>query len=145
MKKKLMRIPGQITLSDDAPISDAPLLSSGTTGLNLYSMLVAVAGSVIVLLIYNAVRKPARRSMSGSKLKRLRSVLRDSMFCRLCTPPESCRKRDSDTLGVRMQVFFAALSSAPRPRHWLSGELLACATATAAWRYPLPAALHCMI
>lgn len=27
----------------------------GVTGLNLYSMLVAVAGSVVVLLIYNAV------------------------------------------------------------------------------------------
>jgi uncharacterized membrane protein YeaQ/YmgE (transglycosylase-associated protein family) len=27
----------------------------GVTGLNLYSMLVAVAGSVVVLLVYNAV------------------------------------------------------------------------------------------
>ena len=33
----------------------------GVTGLNLYSMLVAVAGSVVVLLIYNAIagRRPA--------------------------------------------------------------------------------------
>ena len=29
----------------------------GVTGLNLYSMLVAVAGSVVVLLIYNLVRR----------------------------------------------------------------------------------------
>jgi uncharacterized membrane protein YeaQ/YmgE (transglycosylase-associated protein family) len=35
--------------------------ASGVTGLNIYSMLVAVAGSVAVLLIYNAVtgRRPA--------------------------------------------------------------------------------------
>jgi uncharacterized membrane protein YeaQ/YmgE (transglycosylase-associated protein family) len=29
--------------------------ASGVTGLNIYSMLVAIAGSVVVLLIYNAV------------------------------------------------------------------------------------------
>jgi uncharacterized membrane protein YeaQ/YmgE (transglycosylase-associated protein family) len=29
--------------------------ASGVTGLNLYSLLVAIAGSVVVLLIYNAV------------------------------------------------------------------------------------------
>ena len=29
----------------------------GVTGLNLYSMLVAVGGSVVVLLIYNVVRR----------------------------------------------------------------------------------------
>jgi uncharacterized membrane protein YeaQ/YmgE (transglycosylase-associated protein family) len=29
--------------------------ASGVTGLNIYSMMVAIAGSVVVLLIYNAV------------------------------------------------------------------------------------------
>lgn len=29
--------------------------ASGVTGLNIYSMIVAVAGSIVVLLIYNAV------------------------------------------------------------------------------------------
>jgi len=29
--------------------------ASGVTGLNIYSMIVAVVGSVVVLLIYNAV------------------------------------------------------------------------------------------
>ena len=29
--------------------------ASGVTGLNIYSMIVAIAGSVVVLLIYNAV------------------------------------------------------------------------------------------
>jgi uncharacterized membrane protein YeaQ/YmgE (transglycosylase-associated protein family) len=29
--------------------------ASGVTGLNIYSMIVAVAGSVVVLLIYNAI------------------------------------------------------------------------------------------
>ena len=29
--------------------------ASGVTGLNLYSMIVAIVGSVVVLLIYNAV------------------------------------------------------------------------------------------
>jgi uncharacterized membrane protein YeaQ/YmgE (transglycosylase-associated protein family) len=29
--------------------------ASGVTGLNIYSMIVAIAGSVVVLLVYNAV------------------------------------------------------------------------------------------
>jgi len=29
--------------------------ASGVTGLNIYSMIVAIAGSIVVLLIYNAV------------------------------------------------------------------------------------------
>jgi uncharacterized membrane protein YeaQ/YmgE (transglycosylase-associated protein family) len=33
--------------------------ASGVTGLNLYSMLVAVVGSVIVLVLYHAVRRTA--------------------------------------------------------------------------------------
>jgi uncharacterized membrane protein YeaQ/YmgE (transglycosylase-associated protein family) len=33
--------------------------ASGVTGLNLYSMFVAVVGSVIVLVIYHAVRRAA--------------------------------------------------------------------------------------
>ena len=33
--------------------------SSGVTGLDLWSMLVAIVGSVVVLLIYNAVRRSA--------------------------------------------------------------------------------------
>ena len=35
--------------------------ASGVTGLNIYSMIVAVVGAVVVLLIYNAVtsRRPA--------------------------------------------------------------------------------------
>jgi uncharacterized membrane protein YeaQ/YmgE (transglycosylase-associated protein family) len=33
--------------------------ASGVTGLNLYSLLVAVAGAVIVLLVYHAIRRTA--------------------------------------------------------------------------------------
>ena len=33
--------------------------ASGVTGLNLYSMFVAVVGSVIVLVLYHAVRRAA--------------------------------------------------------------------------------------
>ena len=33
--------------------------STGVTGLDLWSMLVAIVGSVVVLLIYNAVRRSA--------------------------------------------------------------------------------------
>jgi uncharacterized membrane protein YeaQ/YmgE (transglycosylase-associated protein family) len=33
--------------------------ASGVTGFNLYSMLVAVVGSVIVLVLYHAVRRAA--------------------------------------------------------------------------------------
>ena len=33
--------------------------AAGVTGLNLYSLLVAVAGAVVVLLIYHAVRRAA--------------------------------------------------------------------------------------
>ncbi len=31
--------------------------SSGVTGLNVYSLFVAVAGSIVVLLVYHALRK----------------------------------------------------------------------------------------
>ena len=31
--------------------------ASGVTGLNLYSLLVAVCGSVVILLIYHAIRR----------------------------------------------------------------------------------------
>ena len=31
--------------------------ASGVTGLNLYSLLVAVAGAIVVLLVYHAVRR----------------------------------------------------------------------------------------
>ena len=31
--------------------------ASGVTGLNLYSLLVAVAGAVVVLLVYHAIRR----------------------------------------------------------------------------------------
>jgi uncharacterized membrane protein YeaQ/YmgE (transglycosylase-associated protein family) len=34
--------------------------ASGVTGLNLYSMLVAIVGSVVVLVIYNAITGPRR-------------------------------------------------------------------------------------
>ena len=34
--------------------------ASGVTGLNIYSMMVAIAGSVVVLLIYNAVASRRR-------------------------------------------------------------------------------------
>jgi len=33
--------------------------ASGVTGLNLYSMLVAIVGSVILLVVYHAVRRAA--------------------------------------------------------------------------------------
>ncbi|HEY7388181.1 MAG TPA: GlsB/YeaQ/YmgE family stress response membrane protein [Bryobacteraceae bacterium] len=33
--------------------------SSGVTGLNLYSLIVAVIGAIVVLLIYHAVRRSA--------------------------------------------------------------------------------------
>lgn len=33
--------------------------ASGVTGLNLYSLLVAVVGAVVVLLIYHAIRRVA--------------------------------------------------------------------------------------
>ena len=33
--------------------------ASGVTGLNLYSLAVAVAGAIVVLLIYHAIRRPA--------------------------------------------------------------------------------------
>ena len=33
--------------------------ASGVTGLNLYSMLVAIVGSVILLVVYHAVRRSA--------------------------------------------------------------------------------------
>jgi len=33
--------------------------ASGVTGLNLYSLLVAVVGAVVVLVVYNAVRRMA--------------------------------------------------------------------------------------
>ena len=33
--------------------------ASGVTGLNLYSMLVAVVGAVVVLVVYHAVRRAA--------------------------------------------------------------------------------------
>ena len=33
--------------------------ASGVTGLNLYSLLVAVAGAVVVLLVYHAIRRAA--------------------------------------------------------------------------------------
>jgi uncharacterized membrane protein YeaQ/YmgE (transglycosylase-associated protein family) len=33
--------------------------SSGVTGLNLYSLIVAVIGAIVVLLIYHAVRRAA--------------------------------------------------------------------------------------
>jgi uncharacterized membrane protein YeaQ/YmgE (transglycosylase-associated protein family) len=33
--------------------------ASGVTGLNLYSLLVAVVGAVIVLLVYHAIRRTA--------------------------------------------------------------------------------------
>lgn len=33
--------------------------ASATTGLNLYSLLVAVVGSVIVLVVYHAIRRAA--------------------------------------------------------------------------------------
>jgi uncharacterized membrane protein YeaQ/YmgE (transglycosylase-associated protein family) len=34
--------------------------STGVTGLNIWSMIVAIVGSVVVLLIYNAVTGPRR-------------------------------------------------------------------------------------
>jgi uncharacterized membrane protein YeaQ/YmgE (transglycosylase-associated protein family) len=34
--------------------------ASGVTGLNIYSMLVAIAGSIVVLLIYNAITSRRR-------------------------------------------------------------------------------------
>ena len=34
--------------------------ASGVTGLNIYSMIVAIIGSIVVLLIYNAVTGPRR-------------------------------------------------------------------------------------
>jgi len=34
----------------------------GVTGLNIYSLIVAVIGSVVVLLIYHAIRGSARRA-----------------------------------------------------------------------------------
>ena len=34
--------------------------ASGVTGLNIYSMIVVIVGSVVVLLIYNAVTGPRR-------------------------------------------------------------------------------------
>lgn len=33
--------------------------SSGVTGLNLYSLIVAVIGAIVVLLIYHAIRRTA--------------------------------------------------------------------------------------
>jgi uncharacterized membrane protein YeaQ/YmgE (transglycosylase-associated protein family) len=33
--------------------------ASGVTGLNLYSLLVAVVGAVVVLLVYHAIRRAA--------------------------------------------------------------------------------------
>jgi uncharacterized membrane protein YeaQ/YmgE (transglycosylase-associated protein family) len=33
--------------------------ASGVTGLNLYSLLVAVAGAVVVLVVYHAIRRAA--------------------------------------------------------------------------------------
>jgi uncharacterized membrane protein YeaQ/YmgE (transglycosylase-associated protein family) len=33
--------------------------ASGVTGLNLYSLLVSVAGAVVVLLVYHAIRRAA--------------------------------------------------------------------------------------
>ena len=33
--------------------------ASGVTGLNLYSLLVAVVGAVAVLVVYHAIRRPA--------------------------------------------------------------------------------------
>jgi uncharacterized membrane protein YeaQ/YmgE (transglycosylase-associated protein family) len=33
--------------------------ASGVTGLNLYSLLVAVVGAVVVLLVYHAIRRSA--------------------------------------------------------------------------------------
>jgi uncharacterized membrane protein YeaQ/YmgE (transglycosylase-associated protein family) len=33
--------------------------SSGVTGLNLYSLLVAVVGAIVVLVIYHAIRRTA--------------------------------------------------------------------------------------
>ena len=40
--------------------------ATGITGLNIYSMIVATVGSIVVLLIYNAVTAPARDTTKGT-------------------------------------------------------------------------------
>jgi uncharacterized membrane protein YeaQ/YmgE (transglycosylase-associated protein family) len=38
--------------------------ASGVTGLNLYSLLVAVAGAILVLLLYHAIHEPVTRDVT---------------------------------------------------------------------------------